>query len=140
MQEPEMTNIFRKLNYKGQKEICIVDAPAEFANEVEAMKHMATVKTDIKGCKDIEFILTFVTTKKEIDKMAPFIDEKLKGDGIVWFAYPKGTSKKYKVEINRDNGWDSVRKIGLESVRAVAIDNDWSALRYRRLAFVKSKK
>jgi len=26
-------------------------------------------------------------------------------DAIVWFTYPKGTSKKYKCDFNRDTGW-----------------------------------
>jgi hypothetical protein len=132
-----MTPTFKKLNYKGQKEICIINSPEEFANEFKAIKNIATINTEIDDWKDIEFILTFVKTKSEIDKIARLIDKKLKSDGIVWFAYPKGTSKKYKVEINRDNGWDSIVKIGLESVRAVAIDDDCSAIRYRRLEFVK---
>jgi hypothetical protein len=134
-----MTNTFKKLNYKAQKEICIVNSPSEFTNEFESMKKIATIKTKINQCKEIEFILTFVKAKEEIDKMAPLIDKKLKGDAIVWFAYPKGTSKKYKVEINRDNGWEAIEKIGFESVRAVAIDSDWSAIRFRRIEFVKSK-
>jgi len=135
-----MTPTFKKLNYKGQKQICIVNSPAEFDSEVKAMNDVATIVMDIKECKEIDFILTFVKTKNEIDKIAPIIGKKLKGDGIVWFAYPKGTSKKYKAEINRDKGWDGIEKIGLEGVRAVAIDNDWSALRYRRVEFVKTTK
>jgi len=70
--------------------------------------------------------------------MIPIINKKLKGDGIVWFAYPKKTSKKYKVEIHRDYGWELVRKLGFESVRAVAIDEDWSALRFRKVEYIKT--
>jgi hypothetical protein len=135
-----MTPTFKKLNYKEQKEIYILNYPAEFDVEVNIMKSITTIKTEINDCKDIEFILAFVKTKAEIDKITPLIDAELKGDGIVWFAYPKGTSKKYKVEINRDNGWESIVRIGLESVRAVAIDDDWSAIRYRQLEFVKTTK
>lgn len=104
------------------------------------MNNIATINTEINDCKEIGFILTFDKTKGEIDKIARCINKKLKTEGVVWFVFPKGTSKKYKVEINRDNGWDSIVKIGLESVRAVAIDDDWSAIRYRRLEILKSKK
>jgi hypothetical protein len=57
---------------------------------------------------------------------------------VVWFAYPKGTSKKYKSEINRDNGWQILGELGFEGVRGVAIDEDWSALRFRRVEFIKA--
>ena len=45
---------------------------------------------------------------------------------------PKGTSKRYKSEIHRDTGWQAIGQAGFEPVRAVAIDEDWSALRFRR--------
>lgn len=54
--------------------------------------------------------------------------------------YPKGTSKKYKSEINRDNGWEILAKSGFESVRQIAIDEDWSAMRFRKVEFIKIMK
>ena len=53
-------------------------------------------------------------------------------------AYPKGSSKKYQSQINRDHGWDALGHAGFEPVRLVAIDEDWSALRFRRLEFIKN--
>ena len=135
-----MTPIFKKLNFKDQKEICILNVPSEFSGELIAMKNFTTIKTDINECVTIEFILTFVKSKTEIDNLFPTIDYKLKGDGIVWFAYPKGTSKKYKVEINRDHGWETIKEKGFETVRAVAIDENWSALRFRKIEYIKTKK
>jgi hypothetical protein len=41
------------------------------------------------------------------------------------------------VEINSDNGWESIEQLGFETVRAVSIDDDWSALRFRLSQFVK---
>jgi hypothetical protein len=34
--------------------------------------------------------------------------------------------------VNRDTGWDVLRRAGFDTVRLVAIDADWSALRFRR--------
>lgn len=132
-----MTPTFKKLNYKEQKEICVINHPPEFYGEVEAMKMTTSVKTDINKCRELEFILIFVKSVAEVEAIVTAIDEKLKGDSIVWFAYPKGTSKKYKVDINRDNGWHALGKHGYEGVRGVAIDEDWSALRFRRVQFIK---
>ena len=82
--------------------------------------------------------MAFVTTQEQINALAPTIAEKAGGDAIVWFAYPKGTSKKYKSEINRDHGWDRLGHEGFERVRMVAIDEDWSAKRFRRAGFIKT--
>lgn len=57
---------------------------------------------------------------------------------MVWFVYPKGTSKKYKNKINRDSGWEIMGKVGFERVRLAAIDEDWSALRFRRVEYIKT--
>jgi hypothetical protein len=56
---------------------------------------------------------------------------------LFWWAYPKGSSKNYKCDFNRDTGWQIMGKLGYESVRMVAIDEDWSALRFRKVEFVK---
>ena len=50
---------------------------------------------------------------------------------------PKGSSKKYRSQIDRDHGWDVLGSEGFEPVRMVAIDEDWSALRFRRKSFIK---
>lgn len=42
-----------------------------------------------------------------------------------------------KLNLNRDDGWDELKKAGFDTVRAVAIDEDWSALRFRRVEFIK---
>jgi hypothetical protein len=61
------------------------------------------------------------------------------GDATVWFAYPKGTSKKFKCDFNRDTGWDALNAAGFDTVRAVAIDEDWTGLRFRRKEYIKSR-
>jgi hypothetical protein len=55
-------------------------------------------------------------------------------------VYPKGTSKRYKCEFNRDSGWASLGQAGYEAVRQVAVDEDWSALRFRKVEHIKTMK
>ena len=131
-----MTPLFKKLNFKGQKEICIINAPAEFDQEIVVMKEETKIDATLNDCKNADFVLAFVKTKKEIETFAGALQKRLEGDPVIWFAYPKKTSKKYQVEINRDSGWESLRKIGLDTVRAVSIDDDWSALRFRKQDFI----
>ena len=127
---------FAKLNLKDQIEIVVLNAPASFEPELKSLKGV-TIRRDAKG-GDIDFSLAFVMTQKEVDTLGPQVAKKAKGDAVVWFAYPKGTSKKYKSEINRDEGWRVMGKAGFEPVRMVAIDEDWSAVRFRRVEFIKT--
>jgi hypothetical protein len=73
-----------------------------------------------------------------VDAWAKAIGRKAAGDAIVWLAYPKKSSKKYTSEFNRDSGWPSMGAAGFEPVRMVAIDEDWSALRFRRAEFIRT--
>ena len=132
-----MTPLLKKLNFKDQSQLCILNSPPEFEAEMKKMEKFSTVITSAGKCKEVNFALVFVKTRASIDAALKDIEKKIKGDAVVWFAYPKGTSKKYKgVEINRDKGWDSLGNAGFEVVRAVAIDDDWSAMRFRRAQFI----
>lgn len=130
---------FQKLNLKDQNPIVILNAPASFEPELAAL-HGAEVLRDLKTAGEIAFVLGFVTKQKEVDALAKAIAKKAKGDAVVWFAYPKGSSKKYISEINRDHGWSALGDAGFEPVRGVAIDEDWSATRFRRVEFIKTMK
>ena len=128
---------FQKLNLKDQKEILILNAPASFEPELKALRGV-TVRRDLKDAGKVEFSLAFVTKQKEVDTLGKAIGKKAEGDAVVWFAYPKGSSKNYKSEINRDSGWKVLGDAGFEPVRMVAIDEDFSAVRFRRVEFIKN--
>lgn len=132
-----MNPIFKKLNYKDQKQIHILQAPTSFKKEMDEMKDLTIIKTNLTGAKSIEFFMAFVTKQKEVDDLTKIITAVMIEDGLVWFVYPKGTSKKYSCEFNRDTGWAGLGKAGYEPVRAVAIDDDWSALRFRNANHIK---
>ena len=48
----------------------------------------------------------------------------------LWFAYPKKTGA-IRTDITRDRGWEAVKAAGLLPVSQVALDDTWSALRFR---------
>ena len=51
-------------------------------------------------------------------------------DSVLWFAYPKGTSK-IKTDINRDTIRITGEGYGITTVTAISINDIWSALRFR---------
>ena len=130
-------NTFAKLNLKDQAAIVIENAPASFEPEIASLKGV-TVRRSMSDAKQVDFSLSFVTKQKDVDALAKTVARKAAGDAIVWLAYPKKSSKKYTCEFNRDSGWPSMGEAGFEPVRMVAIDEDWSALRFRRAEFIKN--
>lgn len=132
-----MTPLFKKLNLKEQKEIFIINSPSSFRSELNELPQDLEIKEMISGDIEISFILAFVTEQEEIDKLATIISSKLKGDGLIWFAYPKQKSKSIISKINREHGWNILGKLGFEPVRQVAIDENWSAIRFRKAQYIK---
>jgi hypothetical protein len=128
---------FQKLNLKEQKQILVLNSPASFETELKSLRGV-TIQRDLKDAARIDFSLAFVTKQKEVDTLGKAIAKKAEGDAVVWFAYPKGSSKNYKSEINRDSGWKVLGEAGFEPVRMVAIDEDFSAVRFRRVDFIKT--
>jgi hypothetical protein len=136
MTESDMPTVFEKLNLKNQKEIVVLNAPNSFQSALASLEGVK-ILTSLEQAGDIDFILSFVTIKEEVDSLSPIVAQKAREDAVVWFAYPKGTSKKYTCDFNRDNGWNVFTSLGFQPVRMVAIDEDWSALRMRRSIFIK---
>jgi hypothetical protein len=133
-----MSGLWAKLNLKDQREIVVLNAPDSFAAELGALGRIRVYRR-ISGVKELTFVLAFVVTKVKLDKVAATVISKASGDALLWFAYPKGTSTKYKCDFNRDSGWDTLRKSGFDTVRQVAVDEDWSALRFRRIEFINHR-
>ena len=132
-----MNPVFKKLNFKDQPVVHIIDAPASFDAALEEMKPFTKVKTTLKKGENCSFFLAFCTKQLEVEAAAAKIADSLEGDGVLWFAYPKGSSKKYTCDFNRDTGWTSLGALGFEPVRAVAIDEDWTGMRFRKVEFIK---
>lgn len=132
-----MTPLFKKLNFKDQAEILVINPPKSFETELKAIAKFTTVYKDESDVSGIDFVIIFVIKQNEIDENIRKIFPKLNGDAVLWFCYPKSTSKKYKCDFNRDTGWSELGKFNLEGVRQVAIDEDWSALRFRKTDYIK---
>ena len=132
-----MSTIFEKLNLKLQREIVVINAPWFFESELAAVTGVVVLR-DAKKAKAVHFAIAFATKQAEVDALSKALTAKAEGDALLWFAYPKGTSKKYQCEFNRDSGWDVLGSAGFDTVRAVAIDEDWSALRFRRVELIEA--
>lgn len=133
-----MKTILEKLNYKGQKRISIINADKDFINTISNELKDVIIDQKIDPRCPYEFIIIFVKSVAEVEQIAPVTIHNLMADGILWFCYPKKTSKKYSSDIDRDHGWKALNDSGLHGIRLVAIDEDWSALRFRHKKYIKS--
>lgn len=133
-----MNPLLKKLNFKEQKQVVLLNLPEDLGDLAAAFASLAQVHKDFTNVEKADFTIAFATKQEQVDAAADLIAQNTEGDAVVWLAYPKGSSKRYKCDFNRDNGWTKLGALGFEPVRQVAIDDDWSALRFRRVAFIKT--
>lgn len=119
-----MQEIIRKLKFKDQA--VIINAPTEMEKEFAEPGFATSFDKKVKSTNT----LVFINNNKEY---LDFLNKQLKHiepDSVLWFAYPKGTSK-IKTDINRDTIRVTGEEFGITTVTAISIDDTWSALRFR---------
>ena len=124
--------LLQKLQHKNQDTLVMDGAPVE----VEKLFTESSLKIVKTGTK-IDFYIGFATKLTDVEKIADTIVPSLSDDALFWICYPKSTSKNYRCEFNRDTGWKSIGEVGYEPVRQISINEDWSALRFRKPAKIK---
>lgn len=86
-----------------------------------------------------EFVVLFVNNAAEVIEKVPQVIPHLVDDAVFWICYPKKVGK-VKPDVNRDSLWQLVNeRTPYRPVSNVAIDEAWSALRFRHEDKVKSK-
>jgi hypothetical protein len=124
--------LVRKLNLGDRTAVLLIDAPPESALLAAALEGQLTLAAPADAA------LLWATRRDRVQEVLPQLTAGLTGDAVLWICYPKGRSKRYTADFNRDTITDVPGAFGFEPVRQVAIDADWSALRFRRAEFVRT--
>jgi hypothetical protein len=83
------------------------------------------------------FVQVFAHDSAELERRLPAALAALAPGGALWMTYPKQTSG-LSTDLTRDRGWGFLRDRGWRPVSQVAIDDVWSALRFRPVADVSA--
>lgn len=131
-----MNDILKKLQVKNHSRILILNLPDELSMIKEAFP--IPVREEIDNQNDL--IMVFSCGMEEaldlISRSIPTLEE----GQLFWFCYPKRSSKKYSSNIDRDKTWELANRFGYRPVRQISLDDDWSAIRFRKTENIKSKK
>jgi hypothetical protein len=133
-----MQSLVEKLNYKGQERIALIKAEEDFMLTLSAELKGVIIDNEIDPRFPYSFIIVFVKNISEVKQITPLVLHNLVADGVLWYCYPKKSSKKYKSDLERDHGWNTLNDSGLYGIRMVSIDEDWSAMRFRNKKFIRS--
>ena len=112
-------SVAKKLNVKVGTKLRVLGKPKEVdLGDVEI--------TSLANVKDV---LVFVTRIADLDRVAAPMIEAARIDRLAWAAYPK--AGQLGTDLNRDILAKELKKRGAQPVRQVALDEVWSALRFR---------
>jgi hypothetical protein len=120
-----------KFQFKNVTTLAVRNAPAGYAEKLTAGLEGIEVVAGPDAAADA--LLLFVNNLAEAQALAPGAVATVapaKPEGILWIAYPKGGSG-IKTDVNRDKLWPVVQDAGWRPVRQIALDDVWSAMRFR---------
>ena len=107
-----MSPLFKKLNLGAHTVIHVLNAPASFEPELASLQGIAVRRSVSGRCS---FALAFVITQAQLDAASDKLARACEGDAVLWMVYPKGTSRNYKCEFNRDSGWKVLGERGVRT-------------------------
>ncbi len=112
--------VIEKLGVKPGTTLAVLDAPSMLAGSLASTAPVSAADT----------ILVFVTDRAAAAEAIPIALRAFAPGKRLWFAYPKKSGARAS-DISRDTGWEALAVADFLAVTQVALDADWSALRFR---------
>jgi hypothetical protein len=121
------TPLVKKLGIKEGFNIVFVNAPKNFANDLDLPSEVRVNASATR--QPLDFVLLFVKTEKDLLQKFVHLAAKLKPHGMLWVAWPKKSSG-----VPTDLSFTNVQAIGLDAglvdVKICAVDEIWSGLKF----------
>lgn len=124
----------KKLLIKPAHRILLVNAPVNYPELLAPLPHDAKLISVPDGTFDV--IQLFVTKRKELKRDLEWLQSHLRTDTIFWITYPKKSSGIVS-DLEMMQSWEETSFYGLSTVSAAAINDTWTALRFRPAEQVK---
>lgn len=122
--------LLEKLQLKEEKNLLIQGLPSSIEKQFVKLTFSKSVTPLLKKRK-IDFALVFAVNQRQLAEILTDVIPALQDEAKLWIAYPKLTSK-IASDLSRDKNWDFVSDYGFEAVRMIALDNVWSAGRFKK--------
>lgn len=122
--------LLEKLQIKDEKNLLIQGLPSSIEKQFIKLTFSKNVTPLLKKRK-IDFALVFAVSQRQLVDILKDVIPALQEGAKLWIAYPKLTSK-IASDLSRDKNWDFVSDYGFEALRMIALDNVWSAGRFKK--------
>lgn len=120
-------SLAKKLLIKPGNTIAPINAPKNYKQLLGALPDGAEIVARAPN-SGASLVHLFVTTMAELETQLPRAQQAMAKGGGIWVSWQKKTSGR-KSDVTRDTIMSFAPSLGLDSVRAVSIDEEWSALK-----------
>ena len=131
-----MRPVARKLGLNPGMRALILAAPPSYRKLLPRLADGPTVSSRTHG--KYPLFQVFVTRVSEVRKFAQGPLRYAALNALVWISYPKKTSR-MNSDLSRDIIREAMNGAGWRAVSIIAIDEVWSALRFRPVGQVSSR-
>jgi hypothetical protein len=111
-------DVAAKLQLKPGMTIAVVGPPDGF-----------DVPLPVADVATADAVLAFSSNRATLEDVVAMLEESAGAGRLTWIAYPK--AGKLGTDLNRDSLRESVLPHGLDTVRQIAVDDTWSAMRLK---------
>ena len=123
-------SLIEKLQLKDEKNLLIQGLPSSIEKQFIKLSFAKNLTPLLKSRK-IDFALVFAVSQQQLKGILKEVLPSLQPAAKLWIAYPKLTSK-IASDLTRDASWEFIDQYGFEGVRSIALDNVWSAMRFKK--------
>lgn len=120
--------VSKKLGIKPGMQALILAPPPGYLKLLGPLPEGFTISSKARGL--YQFVQVFATRLSEISKLAGTLSKHAAPNALVWISYPKKTSE-MESDLSRDVIREAMSGTGWHTVSIVALDEVWSALRFR---------
>jgi hypothetical protein len=129
-----MNALAKKLQMKPNTRWLLHNAPANYLESLEPLPDDMEIVHNTAG--SFNGIQLFVTNSIELTDELKVIVPLLKDDTIFWIIYPKKNSG-ITTDLEMMSSWDAPAQYGIRPVASAAVNEAWTALRFRPIDKVK---
>ena len=129
-----MNPLAKKLLIKPGQTWLVLNAPETYLATLEPLPD--NVKLNFKIDVWVDGAQLFVKNTEELAESLLQVKAVLKPETVIWIIYPKKSSG-IKTDLEMMGSWDELKKCGLRPVASAAINDTWTALRFRPEHLVK---
>jgi hypothetical protein len=131
------SSMAKKLRLADGQKVAVLNAPDGYTSRLSPGP--ADIGTRLQPAQAYDVVQLFVNSADELRRLGPDAIRAVKPEGLLWITYPKGGQARADTGLPATSSWtkrdvlgEITSVMGYKPVAFVAIDDNYTALRFKR--------